>query len=44
MEIFNDNLISNDRWRPYGTEEMNYIYPFDEVNQKTQNPVELFSP
>ena len=29
-EIFNDNLIAPERWRPYGTEELNYVYPADE--------------
>jgi dynein heavy chain len=33
-EIFNDNLIAPERWRPYGTEEMNYMYSADEQNIK----------
>lgn len=31
-EIFNDNLIGIDQWKPPGTEEENYGYPADEAN------------
>jgi hypothetical protein len=37
-EIFNDNLIAPERWRPYGTEEMNYMYSADEQNIKHPQP------
>lgn len=43
-EIFNDNLISPDKWRPPGTEELNYGYPADEVNIKVPHPEEVFIP
>lgn len=33
-EIFNSNLVAPERWRPYGTEELNYVYPADEQNAK----------
>lgn len=33
-EIFNDELISPERWRPKGTEGLNYSYPIDESNIK----------
>lgn len=29
-EIFNDALIAPERWRPYGTEDLSYVYPADE--------------
>ena len=35
QEIFNDNLIAPEKWRPWGVEDMNYYYPIDEVNIKT---------
>ena len=43
-EIFNDNLIAPERWRPYGTEELNYAYPADEQNVKHPDPSQLFTP
>jgi len=33
-EIFNDDLVSIERWRPPLTEELNYQYAFDESNLK----------
>jgi len=42
-EIFNDNLIAPEKWRPYGTEELKYHYPADEQNTKV-DPIALFSP
>jgi dynein heavy chain len=43
-EIFNDNLILPERWRPYGTEELNYAYPADEQNVKNQPASLVFTP
>jgi len=43
-EIFNANLISLERWRPYGTEDLNYIYPADEANLKLPFPEQVFTP
>lgn len=43
-EIFNDNLIAPERWRPYGTEDLNYFYPADEQNVKHPDPSQLFIP
>jgi len=43
-EIFSDNLIAPERWKPYGTEELNYIYPADEQNVKHPDPSQLFTP
>jgi dynein heavy chain len=43
-EIFNDNLIAPERWRPYGTEELNYYYSADEQNVKHPDPSQLFLP
>jgi dynein heavy chain len=37
-EIFVDHLIAPERWRPVGTEEFNYIYPFDEGNTRNPDP------
>lgn len=31
-EIFNDTLVSNEKWKPNNTDDtMNYSYPFDEA-------------
>lgn len=43
QEIFSENLIAPERWRPYGTEELAYVYPADEQNVKL-DPVQLFTP
>lgn len=29
-EIFNEQLILTDKWKPPGTEDLNYGYPADE--------------
>lgn len=42
-EIFNDNLIHIDKWRPPGTEHENYQYIVDESNAK-MNIAELYTP
>jgi len=33
-EIFDDNLVTPEKWRPKGTDQFNYSYPIDEVNIK----------
>lgn len=43
-EIFDDNLIAPERWRPNGTEEYNYIYPADEANTKHPDLASIFNP
>jgi len=43
-EVFNDNLVAPERWRPYGTDELNYVYPADEQNVKHPEPSQLFTP
>jgi dynein heavy chain len=43
-EIFEDALVAPEKWRPYGTEEFNYVYPADEANTKHPNVAELFNP
>lgn len=42
-EIFNDALIAPERWRPYGTDDLTYVYPADEAAVKV-DPVALFTP
>jgi len=43
-EIFNDALIAPERWRPYGTDDLTYVYPADEQNVKHPDPSQLFTP
>jgi len=43
-EIFNERLIAPDKWRPFGTEELTYVYPFDELSAKHPDPSSLFTP
>lgn len=43
-EIFDDLLTAIDKWRPIGTEEYNYVYPFDEAGTKHPNVAEIFTP
>lgn len=43
-EIFNEALIAPERWRPYGTEDLTYVYPADEQNVKHPDPSQLFTP
>jgi hypothetical protein len=33
-EIFDESLVAIEKWRPIGTEEVNYQYPADEANNK----------
>lgn len=43
-DIFNENLIMPDKWKPPNTEELNYGYPADEINIKHPQPSEVFTP
>jgi dynein heavy chain len=43
-EIFNEALIAPERWRPYGTDDLTYVYPADEQNVKHPDPSQLFTP
>ena len=43
-EIFNNNLIALEKWRPYGSEDFNYSYPADEANIKHPDPSTVFTP
>lgn len=43
-EIFNDLLIAPERWRPKGTEDLSYVYPFDEGAIKVPDPKAHFVP
>jgi len=42
-EIFNDNLIAPEKWRPYGTEDLKYGYPAEETNTKV-DPIAVYTP
>jgi len=33
-DVFNDELVSIERWKPLGTAEYKFLYPFDETNIK----------
>lgn len=44
QEIFNDNLIAPERWKPKDSGELNYIYSADEQNVKHPDPSQLFTP
>lgn len=43
-EIFNENLILAEKWKPPGTEELNYAYPADEANAKNTDQGSIFTP
>lgn len=43
-EVFNERLVAPERWRPWGTEELSYVYPFDELSIKQNDANSLFSP
>lgn len=43
-EIFNDELPLPEKWRPKGTEGLNYVYPIDEANIKSADGGSLFTP
>lgn len=43
-EIFDDNLIAIEKWRPIGTEEYNYAYPFDEAANKFPDAAAVYTP
>lgn len=34
-EIFNENLVTGEKWKPPGTEELKYGYPVDEAQMKS---------
>jgi len=37
-------LIAPERWRPYGTDDLTYVYPADEAGVKHPDPSQLFTP
>jgi dynein heavy chain len=43
-EIFDDMLVAIDKWRPIGTEELNYVYPADEAGTKHPDLASIFTP
>ena len=43
-EIFEDMLISIEKWKPSGIEEFNYQYPADEANTKHPDIASIFTP
>lgn len=44
-EIFNDTLVSIDKWKPNNTDDtMNYSYPFDEASYKHPDLTQVFTP
>jgi len=43
-EIFNDNLIAPESWKPTGTEELGYGYPVEEQNVRHPDPSQLLTP
>jgi len=43
-EIFEADLIGIERWRPVGTDELNYQYPMDEANFKGPDPQSILVP
>lgn len=43
-EIFNDNLIQPESWKPVGTEDLGYGYPIEEQNIRHPDPSQLLTP
>jgi dynein heavy chain len=43
-EIFDDVLVAIEKWRPSGTEELNYVYPADEAGTKHPDLASIFTP
>jgi len=43
-EIFNENLIAPESWKPTGTEELGYGYPVEELNIRHPDPSQLLIP
>jgi dynein heavy chain len=43
-EIFNEALVAPERWRPYGTDDLTYVYPADEAAGEHPDPSQLFTP
>lgn len=42
-EIFNESLITAEKWKPPGTDELSYAYPADEQNVKNPDQGALFT-
>lgn len=43
-DVFNEELVNSERWRPTGTEDLNYAYPIDESAIKNQEQAAYFTP
>lgn len=45
-EIFNDNLVTSDKWKPPGCEELKYQYPDESVLKvaPSENASAVFNP
>ena len=43
-EIFCDDLVQIEKWRPKGTEGFNYHYPIDEAAFKDNEASSIFTP
>ena len=43
-ELFNDELIAIEKWRPANTQEYNYQYTIDEANVKSPEQSAFFTP
>lgn len=43
-EIFNENLIQPESWKPVGTEDLGYGYPVEEQNIRHPDPSQLLTP
>ena len=43
-EIFNDGIITAEKWKPMGTEELGYGYPVDEASIKHPEPAQILTP
>lgn len=37
-------LVAIEKWRPVGTEELNYVYPADEAGTKHPDLASIFTP
>lgn len=43
-DIFNEELVNAERWRPTGTDDFNYVYPVDEAAIKNAEQAALYNP
>lgn len=43
-DMFKDDLIAVEKWRPEGTQEYNYQYTIDEANVKSPEQAQFFTP